>query len=245
MKPIVSLFILFLLSGWQTWGQSDSTLTANDSLITIKGSVVDTTKSVAFYNLMVVNKTAGRGIFGSYNGEFSIEVKKGDLVAISVTGYKTQYISFKNKAYKPVYEVTIYLDLLEYTSDSVEVKPYKTLKELQEERAAISKREVPKVTVTSAIQSPITALYMAFSKREKTKRLIAEMEYQDQKREVVKEILRVYVHNDIIDLEDDEFEAFITFLNLNDNFLRNATDYELITYIKYKYEHFRRINSEE
>lgn len=227
--------------------QTDSTVVKpnyNDSLITIKGKVVDTSKMVSFYNVMIVNKTEGKGIFGSYDGTFSITVKKSDLIGFSVTGYKTQTMSFKNKAYKKEYYVTIYLEMLSVTAEKVVVKPYKTLKELQEERAAIAKREVPQITGVNVLQSPITALYMQFSKREKTKRLIAEMEYEDQKREVVKEILRVYVHNDIIDLEDDEFDAFITFLNLNEYFLKTASDYELIVYIKYKFEHFQKINAE-
>lgn len=193
---------------------------------------------------MIVNKTAGKGIFGSYDGTFKITVKKSDLVALSVTGYKTQYLSFKSKVYKEVYDITLYLDLNSFVAEKVEVTPYKTLEELQKERASIAKREVPTVTVASAFESPITALYVAFSKREKTKRLIAEMEFEDQKRNVVKEILRVYVHNDIIDLEDEEFDSFITFLNLNDNFLQTAKDYDLITYIKYKYEHYSKINAE-
>lgn len=237
------LFLIFLgfLSFLGISQEGDVVPNYNDSLITIKGKVVDTTKTVGFYNVMVVNKTAGKGIFGEYNGTFSITVKKSDLVAISVTGYKTEYLSYKDKGYKKEYEVVIYLKLNEFTSEEVEVKPLKTLKELQEERAAISKREVPKVTVGSAIQSPITALYVAFSKREKTKRMIAELEYQDQKKDIVKEILRVYVHNDIIDLNEDEFDAFIVFLNLNERFLKEASDYELIIYIKDKFEHYQKI----
>ena len=227
--------------------QTDSTVTKpnyNDSLIIVKGKVVDTTKMVSFYNVMIVNKSEGKGIFGSYDGTFSITVKKSDLIGFSVTGYKTQTMSFKNKAYKKEYYVTIYLEMLSVTAEKVVVKPYKTLKELQEERAAIAKREVPQITGVNVLQSPITALYMQFSKREKTKRMIADMEYEDQKREIVKEILRVYVHNDIIDLEDEEFDAFITFLNLNEHFLKTASDYELIVYIKYKFEHFQKINAE-
>ncbi len=216
----------------------------NDSLVTIIGRVIDTTKIVGFYNVMIVNKTAGKGIFGSYDGSFKITVKKSDLVGLSVTGYKTQYLSFKDKKYKKEYDVTIYLDMISFTAEKVEVKPYKSLDELKEERAAISKREVPQVTGVNILQSPITALYMQFSKREKTKRMIAELEYQDKKREIVREILRVYVHNDIIGLEDEEFDSFITFLNLNDQFLKKASDYELIVYIKYKFQHFQKINSE-
>ena len=246
MKHILLLFLL-TLSTFFSIGQSDSIAIMpnyNDSLITITGKVVDTSKFVSFYNVMIVNKTAGKGIFGSYDGTFKITVKKTDLVGLSVTGYKTQYLSFKNKEYKQNYNVTIYLALNSFVSEKVIVTSYKTLEELQKERALIAKREVPTVTISSAFESPITALYIAFSKREKTKRLIAEMEYEDQKRNVVKEILRLYVHNDIIDLEDEEFDSFITFLNLNETFLKTAKDYDLITYIKYKYEHYTKINSE-
>ncbi len=213
----------------------------NDSLITVKGRVVDTAYDVGFYNLVVIDKTLGQGIFGDYNGNFSITVKKSDEIGISVTGYKTLYISYKDSAYKKTYNNTFYIETLEYMGQTVDVRPLKTLSELQEERASIAKREVPTVTVTSAIRSPITALYLAFSKREKTKRLVAEMEYQDKQDEIVREILRIYVHNDIIDLSQDEFVEFIRFLNVNAEFLKSANDYELITYIKGKYEHFVKI----
>jgi len=246
----VKLFILFIstfLFNNVIIAQTDTTSNIpnyNDSLITINGKVIDTTQKVNFYNVMVINKTAGKGNFGKYDGSFTIQVKKSDVVAVSVTGYQTKYLNFKNKKYKKEYNVTLYLDILTVTSKEVVVKPLKTLEELQKERAQLQKREVPKITGVNALQSPITALYMTFSKREKTKRLIAEMEYKDQQKEVVKEILRLYVANDIIDLEDDEFEAFINFLNLNDHFLKTASDYELIMYIKGKYEHFKRLQKE-
>ena len=246
MKKIFLLFLI-LSTSLLSISQSDSIKVKpnyNDSLITIIGKVIDSSKFVSFYNVMIVNKTAGKGIFGSYDGTFKITVKKSDLIGFSVTGYKTQYMSFKNKAYKKEYDIKVYLELNSFIAKEVEVTPYKTLEELQKERASIAKREVPTVTAANAFESPITALYVAFSKREKTKRLIAEMEYEDQKRNVVKEILRLYVHHDIIDLEDEEFDSFIIFLNLNDRFLKTAKDYDLITYIKYKYEHYSKINTE-
>lgn len=231
------LFIALFLAS-VSYGQ---TANYNDSLVTIKGQVLDTNYSVGFYNLVVLNKSVGKGIFGEYNGKFSITVKKTDTLGISVTGYKTIYVSYADSAYQRVYKDVFYIQTLEYVGNEVIVKPLKTLEELKEERASIAKREVPTVTVTNAIQSPITALYVAFSKREKTKRLVAEMEFKDQQEDIVREILRVYVHNDIIDLSKDDFEEFIQFLNLNTEFLKTATDYQLITYIKGKYEHFRKI----
>ena len=233
--------IALLLIGLMTtlaYGQSS----ANDSLVTIKGKVKDTTHNVGFYNLLVLNKSVGKGNFGQYDGSFTITVKKSDTIGISVSGYQTIYFSFADSSYKRFYKPVFYLETLEFEGDVVEVKPLKTLEELKEERASISKRELPEVTVTNAISSPITALYMAFSKREKTKRMIAEMEFKDKQEDIVKEILRVYVSNDIIDLDQDQFTEFIRFLNLNPEFLKSATDYELIVYIKGKYEHFKKIN---
>jgi len=237
MKYFVSI-ISFVFCSFIGFGQEK---TVNDSLITIRGRVIDTTATIGFYNMVVVNKTAGKGIFGDYTGNFEIIVRKGDLIAISVVGYQTTYISFAESEYKPVYDVVIYLKMLAYSSEEVVITPLKTLEELQEERSNIAKREVPTVTVENAFQSPITALYVAFSKREKTKRLVADMEYQDQQDDVVREILRLYVHNDIIDLSEADFEEFILFLNLSPEFLMTASDYELITYIQDKYEHFKRI----
>lgn len=242
-STIMRLLLLSVLTFCFVSSGYSQDLTVNDSIITVKGKVLDTNATIAFYNIMVVNKTAGKGIFGDYTGNFEIIVKKGDLLAVSVVGYQTIYFSFKDHAYKPVYDVTLYLKLREVSSDVVEVTPLKTLEELQEERANIAKRETPKVTVENAFTSPITALYVAFSKREKTKRLVADMEYQDQQDDIVREILRIYVHNDIINLSEEDFTEFINFLNLNDEFLKKATDYELITYIKAKYEHFIRIKA--
>lgn len=213
----------------------------SDSLITVKGTVKDTAYNVGFYNLVVMNKTAGKGIFGDYDGTFSITLKKKDLIGVSVVGYQTIYFSFKDSVYKPKYEVELFVQSLEYVGEEVIVKPLKSLDELKEERANISKREVPVVTMKNAFSSPITALYVAFSKREKTKRKVAEMEYMDQQSDIVKEILHLYVHHDIIELDYADFEEFVVFLNLNTEFLKTATDYELISYIQYKFEHFQKI----
>jgi hypothetical protein len=235
MKALI-LIALFLSTF--SYGQS---VNYNDSLITLKGTVIDTNYSVGFYNVVVLNKTVGKGIFGDYTGKFSITVKKTDTIGVSVRGYQTTYISFADSAYKKTYNTRFYIQELAITTEEVIVRPLKTLDELKKERASIAKREVATVTVTNAIQSPITALYIAFSKREKTKRFVAEMEFKDRQYDVVKEILRVYVHNDIINLTEDDFDEFIRFLNLNTEFLKTASDYDLVTYIKGKFEHFQKI----
>ena len=87
-------------------------------------------------------------------------------------------------------------------------------------------------------QSPITALYQAFSKKEQNKRWVAEQEYKDDQRRIVKELLRTYVAYKVIELTEEEFDEFISFMNLNEAFLKTASEMDLITFIQDKFEHY-------
>ena len=99
-------------------------------------------------------------------------------------------------------------------------------------------RETRMVTGIEVMQSPITALYQAFSKKEKNKQWVAEQEYKDDQRRIVKELLRTYVAYRVIELTEDEFDEFISFMNLNEDFLKTASEMELITFIQDKFEHY-------
>ena len=132
--------------------------------------------------------------------------------------------------------------LLKKESDENEIKLRKEEAERakrEEERAALAMRETRMVTGIEVMQSPITALYQAFSKKERSKRWVAEQEYKDDQERIVKELLRNYVAYEIIELSDEEFESFIYFLNMDDVFLKTATEMELITFIKDKFEHYQ------
>jgi len=201
------------------------------------GNVTDTLKTQSFYNLMIINRTNGRGTFGQPNGQFSVYVNDGDKISISVRGYDIiDYTVRHNKACR--IEKHFILEPKIQEIEEVIIHPLKTLNEIKEERASLALRETRIVTGVSALQSPITALYQAFSKKEKNKRWIAEQEYKDNQRKIVKELLRLYVSYKIIDLDENEFDKFIAFLNLNEQFLKTATEMELIVFIKDKYEHF-------
>lgn len=81
-------------------------------------------------------------------------------------------------------------------------------------------------------------MYQAFSRTERSKRKVEELKYLDSQREITKELLRTYVAYDVVNLSEEEFDDFINFLNMDPDFLRTATEWELIDFIKGKYEHF-------
>ena len=132
-----------------------------------------------------------------------------------------------------------YIEKLPQQVQEVVVKPLKTLEQIKEERKNLVLRETRQVTGIEALQSPITALYQAFSKKEQNKRWIAEQKYKDDQRQVVKELLRLYVAYEIIEMEEDEFDDFIIFLNADPDFLKTAAEMELVLFIKDKFEHFK------
>ncbi|NDC28982.1 MAG: hypothetical protein EBZ94_06570, partial [Crocinitomicaceae bacterium] len=134
--------------------------------------------------------------------------------------------------------VIAYIEKIPQEIQEVIVRPLKTLSQIKEDRQALSMRETRLVTGISILESPITALYQAFSKKEQNKRWIQEQKYKDDQRRVVKELLRLYVAFDIINMTEDDFDDFIQFLNMDDDFLKTSSEMELILFIKDKYEHY-------
>jgi len=209
--------------------------------VLVHGSVVDTVQTQGFYNLMVINKTTQRGVFGNASGSFSVYANPGDAIAFSVKGYATETVIVvpdENCQYRK----TIYLLPKIQEFDEVTVYPIKSLKEIKEEREQLSMRETRTVTGVNVLQSPITALYERFSKRAQSQRWVAEKEFEDNQRKILKELLRLYVSYDVVFLNEEEFEEFIYFLNIDDHFLQTASDYELIIFIKDKLEHYKSQN---
>lgn len=189
---------------------------------------------------MVINRTTGRGIFGQPDGYFSVYVRPNDKIALSTKEYPIYEFIAKPDSNCQC-QVIAYIEKLPQQVQEVVVRPLKTLEQIKEERKNLVLRETRQVTGVEAFQSPITALYQAFSKKEQNKRWIAEQKYKDDQRQVVKELLRLYVAYEIIEMEEDEFDDFIIFLNADPDFLKTAAEMELILFIKDKFEHFKLI----
>jgi hypothetical protein len=227
---VTALFCFLFLSLLTQAQQCDKVL--------FTGKVVDTLRPQNFYNLMIVNRRTGQGVFGQPNGSFSVYVSNGDSLSISVREYPLVKLVVKADS-NCQFLKTIFIEPKPQEVREVVVRPLKSLEQIREEREGLAMRETRMVTGIEMLQSPITALYQAFSKKEQNKRWIAEQNYKDDQRRVVKELLRTYIAYDIIELDEEEFDNFIAFLNVNEDFLKTATEMELITFIKDKYEHFR------
>lgn len=222
------LITLFLL-----W---NGLLLAQDQ-VTIHGRVITSTDQHTYYDLMIVNKRTRTGAFGNADGTFTVQAARTDTLMIGSIGHHTRMLCLVDSTERAIYDITIRLVPLSYQLAEVEILPERTLQEIQAEIAKLGYKESDyKLTTVNALQSPITALYQEFSRRERSKRLVAELVNEDRKRTILQELLQKYVQYDIINLNPEAFDDFIDFCSVPDDVIKGLTQYEFLVYVKRKYE---------
>lgn len=205
--------------------------------VTIHGKVITSTDQHTYYDLMIVNKRTRSGTFGNADGSFTVQALRTDTLLIGSIGHRTGMLCLKDSVERGVYEVKIRLIPLLVQLAEVEILPERTLKEIQADIDKLGyKPSDYKLTTVDALQSPITALYQEFSRRERSKRLVAELVNEDKKRAILQELLHKYVEYDIINLNPEAFDDFIEFCSVPDDVIKGLTQYEFLVYIKRKYE---------
>jgi hypothetical protein len=222
--PLLSLF--FLLGA-----------TAAAQEVTIRGRVITPEGEGAHYDLMIVNKRTRTGSFGNADGSFAVKALRTDTLMIGSIGHRTRIITMADSVPKAEYLVTIRMEPYVVQLAEVEVLPERTLKEIQKDIDKLGYKESDyRISNVDAFQSPITFLYQEFSRRERSKRVVAQLENEDRKRALLQELLHKYVQYDIINLNEEAFDDFIDFCDVPDDVIKGLTQYEFLLYIKKKYE---------
>lgn len=226
-------FILFLLMAFPFFSFSQP-------LITITGQAYDKESKLPLPKLMVINKRTNNGVFADAEGKFSITLKQTDTIMFSAIGFKLKKICLKDSSQKSHYSLYIPLEKLYFNLKEVSVFATRTLKEIDKDIYNLdSTKAYRSYTDINAIESPITYLYERFSKFGRSKQKVAEWENEDLKRDILKDLFRLYIKHDIIDLNEEEFDAFIKYCNLSEEFIKNASQLELVMAIKGKYATFK------
>lgn len=229
LLPVNSRIVFLLIAfaaAFNTWAQE----------ITVNGTAYSSAGE-KLYDLMVVNKRTRTGIFGAADGTFTIKVLRTDTLLLGASGHRTQTITFADSTAGASYTVFVRMPQLMYQLPEFEVLSERTLKEIQEDINKLGYKESDyRISNVDALQSPITFLYQEFSRRERSKRLVAQLRNEDRKRELLRELLHQYVQYDIINLNDEAFDDFIEFCNVPEDVMKGLTQYEFLLYMKKKYE---------
>jgi len=209
------------------------------NVITISGQVFDKESKLPLPKLMIINHRTNQGVFADAEGRFSITAMQSDTILFSAVGFMVKKISLKDSTIRKKYIVEVTLQKLEYSLQEVSVFATRNLNDIEKDIDRLGLKSTYTLDDLNALGSPITFLYERFSKFGRSRQKVAEWENEELKRDILKDLFRLYVKNDIIDLDDSEFDAFIKYLNLSDEFIQNATQFELTVAIKGKYESFK------
>jgi hypothetical protein len=230
----IILFTLLTLFSGEYSCQSDS-LT---DMIRIDGKVRDENDQ-PIANAIIINKNTKSGSFGRADGSFLIVCNRQDTLAITSLGFMTRSLTYADSSgtsFTPV----IYLETRVYQMAAVEIFAPRELEQIQEDIDKLGYNEEDyMLSGINAAQSPITFLYQQFSKKERSKREVARMENEDRKRELLKELFRLYVDYQIIELNDDDFDAFIDYLNVSDEFMIRSTQYDFLIYVRDRFRDYK------
>lgn len=228
----LSFFVLLINVGWS---QQDSLA----QQVRINCSVKDE-NGQRLSNLIIINKRTRTGSFGNANGTFSIQCLKTDTLSITSLGYHSRDITVRDSVLKSEYDLQIYLDIRVYRTGTVEIFAPRDLEKIQADINKLGFNEKDyMMSGVDPLNNPVTFLYMQFNKKERSRRLAAELTNEDKKRDLLKELFHHYVDYQIIDLTNEEFEEFIDFLNVSDEFLKNSSQYDFLIYVKERFKDYK------
>ena len=178
----------------------DSTLVISGWVFSSEGDVVPASR--------IVNRNSGGGAFVELDGSFLLRACPGDTRFLGAIGYYS--------VERPVFEgmekrmFKSHLNTFKLKWVLAEVLAPRTLNKFRDiETFGYDEKDCD--SSVDAFSSPITFLYEQFSRVERSKRLVAELENTDRRRELLQELFSKYVDYDIIQLDADEFKAFAEF----------------------------------
>ncbi len=226
MRKILSLFLFSAACG--SFAQDQ---------VTVHGQVLAGDGEHVFYDLMIVNRRLRTGSFGNVDGTFTVTALRSDTLLIGAGGYVTRTVPLGEYDESELRSLNITLRPWEIELKPVAVLPERTLKEIQADIAKLGYKESDyRTSGVDALESPITFLYQEFSRRERSKRQVAELRNEDRKRELLRELLHKYVEYDIINLGNESFDDFIDFCAVPEEAIKGLSQYDFLVYVKKKYE---------
>ncbi len=207
----------------------------------VTGRIVFSDGSTGFRYVKIYNQRTGT--FISPSGSFGL---------FELVGYRTDTFIAVGQNYSPVtfcykdsvkharYDLTVTLRRLQIDLEQITVTPDKTFDQIQEEIDNLGVENTDTYQNYNSMQSPITALWELFSKTEKAKRTVAVLMNNDERRNMQRELLKLCIKSNMIDLSFSNMDAFIDFCGYTDEYLQHCTFYELLSNIKTHYNYFAR-----
>lgn len=192
----------------------------------IKGFVVEDDSVNAMPFVYIINKTTGNGTMSDNSGAFYLKTNPNDTLIVSFVGYVKLKLPVSKLKTNSNGDVKIVMRKIIYNLNSVTVSAFK-IKAYERDKMKKVINDA-KIKPINAIESPITALYMQFSKKGKEQRKLAAIFEQvlideEVQKKLNPEILRQLTGDDTI-----EYEKFRRYcFSLTDYYILSHDGYDL------------------
>ncbi len=226
---------IFLISGLFLW----NIFFAQQNEVTVRALVVDENNNpipftdIAFRRLQI-------GFSSDKNGYFTAKILPSDSLLILKKGHVPTKLSFKDSIQRSEYVITLVLPRTPLELTEVQISAIRSYQQIRQEINKIYIRQTDINPDAKLLTNPLSYLYELLSSKEKEKRFSAQLEAEEAKRIVLKDLFRLYNNYNIIDLEEEEYDRFISYLNMPYEFLQRTSDYDLAVSIKRMYAGFSR-----
>jgi len=208
--------------------------------VNVSGIVKDKDSGRPLAYAFVINHRTQNGVFCDQKGGFSLSVLPTDTLLFSLTGYKFCKVLLRDSALTSAYFLNIFLEVKPVDLKAFSVKAPKTYDQILADLEKAEQSKVKKTSVVNAVESPITYLYMQFSREGRSTRKIAELRAEDAKRDLFRELFTKYMIAHIIDLDEKDLDDFISFSGLGDSYKTFDSEYELVVYVKERFADYKK-----
>ncbi len=207
---------------------------AQQNEITVNAKVVDENNNpvpfadVAFRRLQL-------GFSTNKEGFFTAKMLKSDSLLILRRGHVPTKVTFKDSTFRNEYNVVVVMQRTPLELTEVQISAIRTHQQIREQINRLYIKNTDLNPDARPMTNPLSYLYELLSKHEKEKRVASQLETEEQKRIILKDLFRLYNNYNIINLDEDEYDRFITYLNMPYNYLQQTSDYDLAVSIKRMY----------
>jgi hypothetical protein len=204
----------------------------------IRGIICEKDSNTVMPYVYVINKTTGNGAMSNLEGKFYITANTEDTIICSYVGYAKEFIPVKSlkKNSKGEYVImmrTPYINLNTVSVSTFKYKPY--------ERQYMNKIiDESKIRTIDAFQSPITAAYMAFSKRGRELNKLAKIFEEILIEEEISKKLNPEIVRNLTGDQKLDYDVFRKYcLELSNQFILSHEGFELYNKVMDCYKRYK------
>jgi len=233
---------------------------AQDSVKTLAGRIISVTDQKPLQSAHIVNLNTVVGTVTNRMGEFEITATVSDTIFISYVGFQsiklkiTQDLLKGNQLEIAIHEKTVDID-------EVTVKSHNLIGVLEIDAKNVPKDQYSRIhieglpqayeigrpqstdynTLAGALFNPIDFWYGKFGKKPKELKKLRKLKEEDQLRDIMEEKFSREILMDYMDMSRKELNDLLKDCNYSDNFVRKASDLQVIEAVLECYENYRAI----